>query len=540
MGLLSWLGWGRRSGRDTAPDGAAATVPQRRAEWREVPPVQRVLGGGADLVTDPEGFRGSLSTWRDVALTGELGHRVDDAAPSGVGHQLATPSVQTFGRPPVTAPLIVPGDGAAAPGGSGGGPVPSAPPAVAVQRAEGPAVTSAGAVPLPVVRRLAAEPPSAVAEVRAEPPVWAEPSPGPGTGQGTGIDTRTDTGAAPDAGAEPTVARSAAGSPPPGAGSGPGFGFGLGLGEPLTGLPPTAGPEVVARSGGAERPPVAGPPADGETAPLLGETPALSVQGVGTGDGPEAAPAPDAPGGQHITGGEERSGAAVPPAIPPPVPAGPVPALQRLASDNEPVETSPASVVPLTAQRSVGLIASWDHPVAARAADPPSAAPPAATSPAPVPGPVPHPAVQRFPSTSPAPAPADPGAVAVAAGVAQRMADGSVVFRPPPAAAPPPAPAAVVQRAADDLPEPPAPEAEFTPSFDSADQPEPIADPGQETPAATAPTPEDPSPTAPDPAAPPKVTDELVRALFAPLSRLLRAELRLERERAGRLINTRH
>ncbi|QKV71503.1 hypothetical protein HUT13_24045 [Streptomyces harbinensis] len=499
--------------------------------------MQRVLGGGADLVTDPEGFRGSLSTWRDVALTGELGHRVDDAAPSGVGHQLATPSVQTFGRPPVTAPLIVPGDGAAAPGGSGGGPVPSAPPAVAVQRAEGPAVTSAGAVPLPVVRRLAAEPPSAVAEVRAEPPVWAEPSPGPGTGQGTGIDTRTDTGAAPDAGAAPTVARSAAGSPPPGTGSGPRFGFGLG--EPLTGLPPTAGPEIVARSGGAERPPAAGPPADGETAPLLGETPALSVQGFGTGDGPEAAPAPDAPGGQHITGGEERSGAAVPPAVPPPVPAGPVPALQRLASDNEPVETSPASVVPLTAQRSVGLIASWDHPVATRAADSSSPVPPTAAPPAPAPGPVPHPAVQRIPAAAPsAPAPADPGAVAVAAGVAQRMADGSVVFRPPPAAAPPPAPAAVVQRAADDLPEPPAPEAEFTPSFDSADQPEPIADPGQETPAATAT--HDPSPTAPDPAAPPKVTDELVRALFAPLSRLLRAELRLERERAGRLINTRH
>ncbi|AGP52677.1 hypothetical protein M271_05250 [Streptomyces rapamycinicus NRRL 5491] len=34
--------------------------------------------------------------------------------------------------------------------------------------------------------------------------------------------------------------------------------------------------------------------------------------------------------------------------------------------------------------------------------------------------------------------------------------------------------------------------------------------------------------------------DELVRALYAPLSRLLKAELRLERERAGHLINTRH
>ncbi|MFB4195837.1 hypothetical protein [Streptomyces carpaticus] len=535
MGLLSWLGWGRRGGRDTAPDGAPATVPERRAEWREVPPVQRVLGGGADLVTDPEGFRGSLSTWRDVALTGELGHRVDDAAPSGVGHQLATPSVQTFGRPPVTAPLIVPGDGAAAPGGSGGGPVPSAPPAVAVQRAEGPAVTSAHEVPLPVVRRLVAEPPSAVAEGRAEPPAWAEPGPGPG------IDTRTDTGAAPDAGAAPTVARSAAGAPPPGTGAGHGFGFGLG--EPLTGLPPTAGPEVVARSGGGERPPAAGPRADGETAPLLGETPALSVQGFGTGDGPEAASSPGAPGGQPAPGGEESGSAAVPPAVPRPIPARPVPPVQRLASDHEPVETSPASVVPLTAQRSVGLIASWDHPVADRAAGSPSATPPATPPPAAAPGPVPpsvpHSAVQRFPSAAPpAPSAADTGAVAVAAGVAQRMADGSVVFRPPPAAAAPPAPAAVVQRAAEDIPEPPAPEAEFTPSFDSADQPEPVSDPGQETPAATAT--EDPSPTAPDPAAPPKVTDELVRALFAPLSRLLRAELRLERERAGRLINTRH
>lgn len=38
----------------------------------------------------------------------------------------------------------------------------------------------------------------------------------------------------------------------------------------------------------------------------------------------------------------------------------------------------------------------------------------------------------------------------------------------------------------------------------------------------------------------PAVTDELVRALYAPLSRLLKNDLRLERERAGHLINTRH
>ncbi|MFE9858706.1 hypothetical protein [Streptomyces sp. NPDC005780] len=38
----------------------------------------------------------------------------------------------------------------------------------------------------------------------------------------------------------------------------------------------------------------------------------------------------------------------------------------------------------------------------------------------------------------------------------------------------------------------------------------------------------------------PPVTDELVRALYGPLSRLLKADLRLDRERAGFHINTRH
>ncbi|NEC69817.1 hypothetical protein G3I41_35370, partial [Streptomyces sp. SID9727] len=121
------------------------------------------------------------------------------------------------------------------------------------------------------------------------------------------------------------------------------------------------------------------------------------------------------------------------------------------------------------------------------------------------------------------------GAVAVAAGVAQRMADGSVVF---PSAPSDGTSRPVVQRdseTAEEPPPPPLPE----PDPEPGPEPEP---PAAEQPAATT------SPSVnPDgvPRTPP-VTDELVRALYAPLSRLLKADLRLERERSGSLINTRH
>lgn len=137
----------------------------------------------------------------------------------------------------------------------------------------------------------------------------------------------------------------------------------------------------------------------------------------------------------------------------------------------------------------------------------------------------------------------DAGAVAVAAGVAQRMADGSVVFGSPTFGSPPygspPLPGTsrpVVQRAAEVAEEPPPPE------------PDPVTETEADTGADPGPVPDGDSVSAAhraaDPAkgdgtAPP-VTDELVRALYAPLSRLLKNDLRLERERAGFLINTRH
>ncbi|MEV8344175.1 hypothetical protein [Streptomyces niveus] len=128
------------------------------------------------------------------------------------------------------------------------------------------------------------------------------------------------------------------------------------------------------------------------------------------------------------------------------------------------------------------------------------------------------------------------GAFAVAAGVAQRMPDGSVVFgssSAPHASHSPGTSRPVVQRDAELSEEPPPTDSEPETGGES----EPVDES-----APPAPTSSDAGPAA-APARPggtPVVTDELVRALYAPLSRLLKADLRLERERAGFLINTRH
>ncbi|MFE7567112.1 hypothetical protein ACFU76_09125 [Streptomyces sp. NPDC057539] len=143
----------------------------------------------------------------------------------------------------------------------------------------------------------------------------------------------------------------------------------------------------------------------------------------------------------------------------------------------------------------------------------------------------------------PAPTFQDAGSAAVAAGVAQRMADGSVVFSGTRGTR-------VIQRATATT-EPPAPAPLPDPPPITVPDPEPSAD-APTFPDATAPeVPGDPESAPPGSpaaqgtatgtgAATPPVTDELVRALYAPLSRLLKADLRLERERAGFLINTRH
>ncbi|MFF2188052.1 hypothetical protein [Streptomyces sp. NPDC058155] len=118
------------------------------------------------------------------------------------------------------------------------------------------------------------------------------------------------------------------------------------------------------------------------------------------------------------------------------------------------------------------------------------------------------------------------------------MPDGSVVFgsvsEPPSGASRP-----VVQRDSELTEDPPPP--------DPASGPDPVPDPvpngeptGESEPAGEGDSPPPAAGAAPGKAGAPVVTDELVRALYAPLSRLFKADLRLERERAGFLINTRH
>lgn len=120
--------------------------------------------------------------------------------------------------------------------------------------------------------------------------------------------------------------------------------------------------------------------------------------------------------------------------------------------------------------------------------------------------------------------------MAVAAGVAQRMADGSVVFGGAPVSG---TSRPVVQRDSDVAEEPPPPDPD--PEPDPVTEPEDGAEPGTGTEAGSG------AGAAPkDGKGAPAVTDELVRALYTPLSRLLKNDLRLERERAGHLINTRH
>ena len=254
-----------------------------------------------------------------------------------------------------------------------------------------------------------------------------------------------------------------------------------------------------------------------------------------------------------------------PPAAPEPVPASVIPdqgpagqparspdrllvAVQRLPS-NPPVPTvlpRRLEIAPLLGNRPSATV--LDAPPA------PAPGPPSAPAPLPAPGhvipdtPRGAPVQRSVHATAPAsrpggrpgtvpsgpglvhavPAFADPGAIAVSSGLAHREPDGSVVFDLGPAPVPPALlPPKNVQR---------------QDASGSADAPEPS--PGSEPPVATTPPPSvqaaaTPPATGhvPAPASPP--LDELARQLFGPLSAQLKAELRLDRERAGLLTDLR-
>lgn len=598
MGLMFWLRGGRGGAArsDDVPAPMPAADRGERVDVNRLEPIQRVVSG-QQLTVAPQEFEASLTTRQDTALGTPLGHLVSPDAPAGlvrglgvgvgagVADSAASPSSSVAAQRSVDMPVR----GSVTHFGRAGGPeaVPgtvSAPGPVPVQRLYGgetSAMTSSagaesgpgGGEELPV-RRLVGERP-VVAEL-ASPVPSPDPPPAPASGS-VGVQRA----AMPPAGERPRRAP--------------------GLGAPLPGLPPTAqrraasGPEAS----GGEVPPSApavpglsddvGPGgADRPTAPLLGDDPLVGEVSRGGSDGP-AGGAPASAGGASDVGGASDAGDAggsggaggaggagsyVQRSDGPPSLSGPSPALPALPSPSAPADSGP--VAPLLGDRplvprnvDVQRAAEPRSGSAGGAAPDPggSAVPPEGVPvrwtgaedggppagpgvsvgnapPGPPPAGPPSASLQRREAEGP-PVPASvarslpgsdsarrlpsAGAVAVAAGVAQRMADGSVVFGGAPASG---TSRPVVQRdseVSEVVEEPPPPEPDPVTEPEDGAQP----GPGTETGSGAGAAPKDGKGA-------PAVTDELVRALYAPLSRLLKNDLRLERERAGHLINTRH
>ncbi|MFE4590796.1 hypothetical protein [Streptomyces laurentii] len=570
MGLLSWLR-GSRGGATTpeaaaprsgpAPDTTEAATPaapearEDHFDVAELLPIQRVLEAPS-LVTDPSGFEGGLSTRRPTALTSSLGHLVSADAPSGVAGGVTAPvqrSVVDFPVRALPAPALRETAAGVEPDRARGGAAIPGPDA-------GPVVSRAlaGTDAAPTAVRPAAPRPSRPEGPSAEPAVQREtppaaPEPEPESESKSVPDQPTEpervsapgevAETEPDAPVRPLIGDRAPLDAPELAPPSPGVQRSLdtptptpppsppspaaprrapGLGAPLPELPPTAQRKAAAA---ASPTPTAPDSEHIEAPPAVREGPA-SLPEAAPPPPPEPAPEPVAPlladrPLQLRTVAEEQAAptAPVPPAVQPvrwePAPAPTPTPVQRATG------TPARATATATAQRQQQRPTSAAKPTVARS-----------MSPAPM-------------NTSPPPrTPRDAGDVAVAAGIAQRTADGSVVFLPPP---PPvqravsPASGPFVQRETvteeppppDPAPEPTAAAPEPAPEPEPEPGPEASAPPG--TPATGAPG------AAGTPGAPgtPAVTDEFVRALYPPLARLLKADLRLDRERAGRLLDTR-
>ncbi|WP_158710931.1 hypothetical protein [Streptomyces griseus] len=522
----------RPSGRAGPPAGSvggAETRDQTVVREAGTAPVQRLYGGEGPAMTSAAEYgagAGGAEEWPVRRLVGER-------------------TVVPDARPAVPDPS--PAEARDAPTGQGAGPVSGGP---GVQRAVVPPAGDAGkrtrrapglGAPLPGL------PPTAQRRAATDRPASGGPASSGAGAEGAGAEgiagaegfgragsfAGADEGAggrdavAPLLGEDPVAGVAFRG---PAASGGPGEADGVGdaggavvdvpRGGGVEGADGAGGDSGVAGAGGVggsvqrtvsvtafPAPPGPDPePARRPVAPLLGDRPLVprnaDVQrAVEPGPGP--APGPDdgsavPPGGVPVrwTGAKEGGPPAGPGVRLGPAPAG-VPSapgpLQRRA-----VGAAGGPPVPASVARSVGPGAAG---AGRGAAGPPSPPPPWSGGGA--------------------------GAVAVSAGVAQRMADGSVVFAGAPVSG---TSRAVVQRAAEPVEEPPPPE----PADEPPPEPVPVTEPGGG---------EQPAPEAAGGqggGGAPAVTDELVRALYAPLSRLLKNDLRLERERAGHLINTRH
>jgi hypothetical protein len=314
-------------------------------------------------------------------------------------------------------------------------------------------------------------------------------------------------------------------------------------------------------------------PATLPVAPLLGDAPtplsAAAAEGPAEQDSSPVQRAVDMPLRPGAVSPDTRStpGAAHAEAMPAPLlpPVSPLPVVPLVAQRAVPLYSGvelPNSGTPASAQTATGPAtrgsASPDGPTVVPVRWEPSAGPqvqrtspadsraaaarPSASSPAAgMSTSVTGATVQR--AVGPGPVPVrNAGDVAVASGLGRRAADGSVVFDH-----------LMVQRAEEGEtgvdPEPPSepvvsdpadanPPDTQPPSAEDSGEP---AQPGEPPGGPEAGAGDDASPSRqPGQGGPPVVTDELVRALYAPLSRMLRADLRLERERAGFLIDTGH
>lgn len=271
MGLMSWLRGGGRTETRTSSTAAEAgsagaavpAVPRERVDLAELPPIQRTLGT-QDLVIDPSGFQGSLSTRQDASLGTPLGHLVSPDAPTGLVHGITGPAgPATADRPsPVQRSVELPV------------PARSVPLSVPVQRAVPggePAMTSAGesAVAELPVRQLVGEQPLVVAPESAAP-------------ESTVPESAAPQAAAPrSATPAPPVQRSVRPPVPDQPRRAPG------LGAPMPALPPTAQRQAAH----------AGPEAEGAAgaAGAAGAIPvARSVTDGGAGEVPEAPQVPAA------------------------------------------------------------------------------------------------------------------------------------------------------------------------------------------------------------------------------------------------------
>lgn len=585
-------GGGTQSPPSSTSPPASPAVPG----WRELPPLQRSLGSPPGLVSDPAAFRGSLSAWQDTSFHTPLGHLVSPEAPSGLGHGLTSAftvsretevSDEGTGRS-ASAGTAGPGTGTRAGTGAAAVPLQRAPDERSLLSAR-PLRTSPGELPQLDV---AAPAPAASPSEAGSGPV-TEPRPAP-VQRTSAPEVQGEHRSAPASGPyrfglgeplhglPPTAQRSVpadAGSPQLPEFDSPSVTASSDSGDTVVGGQLPVSREEV------DAPTTPEPAADSR--PLLGDDPLTPLTGADDA-GQEKPPADEVPA-------SAPAGSAAPPDVKAAVP------LQRATVDGTPLPPRPApapqSVAPLVAQRSVPLFSGAEASAVSAPGGDESTAPAVPVRWTDASGPVPEartetagdgaggnfpvgghssqdavPHVQRTagaggrPSSSsrspavPVTAPAAPvqravpggdlttapsrpasrtslldaGAVAVASGVAQRMADGSVVFGTP----------AVQRDTGPDPQDPPPDSSGDTPPPDEPVDPPPEPEAGPPDPG--------PEPSGEEGAdgggsggssargRTPAVTDELVRALFTPLSRMLKAELRLDRERAGFLIDTRH